>query len=78
MTAEYLTIKELTDAVGSDITPRMVRHYHKLGLLAQPVRSHSNYRLYTQQDVQQLRRIVALKQQGFQLSHSGLQLNRLK
>ena len=69
MTASYLTIKELTDAVGSDITPRMVRHYHKLGLLAQPVRSRSNYRLYTQQDVQQLRRIVALKQQGFQLSH---------
>ncbi len=41
MAASYLTIKELTDAVGSDITPRMVRHYHKLGLLAQPVRSHS-------------------------------------
>lgn len=67
--AAYLTIKELTDAVGSDITPRMVRHYHKLGLLPQPMRSRSNYRLYTQQDVQQLRRIVALKQQGFQLSH---------
>lgn len=69
MAASYLTIKELTDAVGSDITPRMVRHYHKLGLLPQPVRSRSNYRLYTQQDVQQLRRIVALKQQGIQLSH---------
>lgn len=69
MAASYLTIKELTDAVGSDITPRMVRHYHKLGLLPQPVRSRSNYRLYTQQDVQQLRQIVALKQQGFQLSH---------
>lgn len=69
MAGSYLTIKELTDAVGSDITPRMVRHYHKLGLLPQPVRSRSNYRLYTQEDVQQLRQIVALKQQGFQLSH---------
>ncbi len=69
LAGEYLTIKELTDAVGGGCTPRMVRHYHKLGLLPQPARSHSNYRLYTQQDVQQLRRIVLLKQQGFQLSH---------
>lgn len=69
MVAGHLTIKELTEAVGGSCTPRMVRHYHQLGLLPQPVRSHSNYRLYTQQDVQQLRRIVALKQQGFQLSH---------
>ncbi|MUL34905.1 precorrin-8X methylmutase [Gloeocapsopsis dulcis] len=69
MVDEYLTIKELTETVGGNMTPRMVRHYHQVGLLPQPVRSHSNYRLYTQQDVQQLRRIVALKQQGFQLSH---------
>ncbi|MBF2047678.1 MerR family transcriptional regulator [Leptolyngbya sp. NK1-12] len=64
----YLTIKELTDAVGN-VTPRMVRHYHKLGLLPSPKRSRGNYRLYTSEDVQRLRRIVALKQQGFQLSH---------
>jgi MerR HTH family regulatory protein len=38
-----------------------------LGLLPQPVRSPSNYRLYTQKDVLRLQRIVALKQQGFQL-----------
>jgi precorrin-8X/cobalt-precorrin-8 methylmutase len=64
-----LTIKELTDAVGGGITPRMVRHYHQLGLLPQPVRSSSNYRLYSPQDVVRLQRIVALKQQGFQLNH---------
>lgn len=64
----YLTIKELTDAVGN-VTPRMVRHYHKLGLMPAPRRSPGNYRLYTEQDVQRLRRIVALKQQGFQLAH---------
>jgi precorrin-8X/cobalt-precorrin-8 methylmutase len=64
-----LTIKELTDAVGCGITPRMVRHYHQLGLLPPPPRSRGNYRLYTHQDVQRLQRIVALKQQGFQLSH---------
>jgi precorrin-8X/cobalt-precorrin-8 methylmutase len=69
MTAPYLTIKELTDAVGGGVTPRMVRHYHTLGLLPPVQRSEGNYRLYTQQDVQRLQRVMALKQQGFQLSH---------
>ncbi|MFH7026415.1 MAG: precorrin-8X methylmutase [Heteroscytonema crispum UTEX LB 1556] len=69
MNASCLTIKELTDAVGGGITPRMVRHYHQLGLLPQPVRSKSNYRLYTDKDVRRLQRIVALKHQGFQLNH---------
>ncbi|MEM7797214.1 MAG: precorrin-8X methylmutase, partial [Cyanobacteria bacterium P01_C01_bin.118] len=64
-----LTIKELTETVGGKVTPRMVRHYHQLGLLPQPKRSRGNYRLYDDADVQRLRRIVALKQQGFQLSH---------
>jgi precorrin-8X/cobalt-precorrin-8 methylmutase len=69
MNAGCLTIKELTDAVGGGLTPRMVRHYHQLGLLPQPVRSPSNYRLYTDTDVIRLQRIVALKQQGFQINH---------
>ena len=69
MVGQNLTIKELTDAVGGGISPRMVRHYHQLGLLPQPARSRGNYRLYSQRDVQRLQRIVALKQQGFQLSH---------
>jgi precorrin-8X/cobalt-precorrin-8 methylmutase len=64
-----LTIKELTAVVGSGITPRMVRHYHKLGLLPQAKRSPNNYRLYTETDIIRLQRIVALKNQGFQLNH---------
>lgn len=66
---QQLTITELTKTVGSEVTPRMVRHYHKLGLMPQPKRSAGNYRLYDREDVQLLRRIVVLKQQGFQLSH---------
>ncbi|AFZ17623.1 precorrin-8X methylmutase [Allocoleopsis franciscana] len=69
MKTEHLTIKELTDAVGGGVTPRMVRHYHTLKLLPPVQRSEGNYRLYTQQDVQRLQRVIALKQQGFQLSH---------
>ncbi len=69
MTARNFTIKELPDMVRGGMSPRIVRHYHQLGLLPQAVRSPGNYRLYTDQDVQRLQRIVALKQQGFQLSH---------
>ncbi|MBD0336927.1 MAG: precorrin-8X methylmutase [Cyanobacteria bacterium Co-bin13] len=69
MKVEHLTIKELTEAVGGGVTPRMVRHYHTLGLLPPVQRSEGNYRLYTRQDVQRLQRVIALKQQGFQLSH---------
>ncbi|MEM9946210.1 MAG: precorrin-8X methylmutase [Cyanobacteria bacterium P01_D01_bin.36] len=68
-TKHQLTIKQLTETVGGTVTPRMVRHYHQVGLLPQPKRSRGNYRLYDDADVYRLRRIVALKQQGFQLSH---------
>ncbi len=64
-----LTIKQLVETVGGGTTPRMVRHYHQLGVLPQPARSPGNYRLYSDADVQRLQRIVALKQQGFQLAH---------
>ena len=40
-----------------------------LRLLPQAERSHSNYHLYNENDVRWLQRIVALKQQGFQLNH---------
>ena len=70
MSTEYLTIKELTEAVGGGLTPRMVRHYHQVNILPPAYRSESNnYRLYSSQDVQRLKKIVALKEQGFQLSH---------
>lgn len=52
---ELITIKKLTETVGGNITPRMVRHYHQLGLLPEAVRSPSNYRLYTEKHVQHLR-----------------------
>ena len=68
-TKRQLTIKELTESVDGKVTPRMVRHYHQVGLLPQPRRSPGNYRLYGDADVHRLRRIVALKQQGFQLGH---------
>ncbi len=76
MNRSLLTIKELVDQVGEGVTPRMVRHYHHLGLMPPPQRSPGNYRLYSREDVERLRRIVALKQQGFQLSHVKQLLER--
>ncbi len=69
VTPPLLTIKDLVNQVGGAVTPRMIRHYHQIGLMPPPQRSQGNYRLYSQEDVQHLRRVVALKQQGFQLSH---------
>ncbi len=69
MMNQYLTIKQLTEKVGNGLTPRMVRYYHQIGLLPEAARSRSNYRLYAESHVQQLRKILALKQQGFQLEH---------
>ncbi len=69
MSVPHLTIQGLTAVVEGHVTPRMVRHYHQLGLMPSPARSAGNYRLYTDQDARRLQRIVALKQQGFQLSH---------
>jgi precorrin-8X/cobalt-precorrin-8 methylmutase len=69
MSDRRLTIKDVTEAVGGGLTPRMVRHYHASGLLPEVKRSEGNYRLYSEEDVQRLQRIMALKQQGFQLSH---------
>ena len=66
---QYLTIKQLTETVGHGLTPRMVRYYHQTGLLPEAKRSPNNYRLYAESHVQKLQKIVALKQQGFQLEH---------
>lgn len=61
-----LTIKRLADYVG--VTPRAVRHYHRLGLLAEPERSESGYRLYGAQDIIDLQRIKVLADAGVPLA----------
>ncbi|MFT3888398.1 MAG: MerR family transcriptional regulator [Arachnia sp.] len=61
-----LTIKQLADYVG--VTPRAVRHYHRIGLLAEPERTASGYRSYTAQDVVDLRRIKVLSDAGVPLA----------
>lgn len=61
-----LSIGRLAEYVG--VTPRAVRHYHALGLLAEPERTPSGYRSYGAQDVVDLQRIKVLTDAGVPLA----------
>lgn len=66
-----LTISQLARYVG--VSVRTVRHYHQLGLLAEPERDGSGYRRYGAGDVIALKRISTLARAGVPLARiSGL------
>jgi DNA-binding transcriptional MerR regulator len=60
-----LHIGEVANLLG--ITPKTIRHYHKVGLLAEPQRTESGYRLYTAGDLLRLQRIRRLQALGLSL-----------
>lgn len=62
---ERLLIGEVARLLG--ITPKAIRHYEKLGLLDEPGRSESGYRLYTAEDLLRLHRIKKLQSLGLSL-----------
>ena len=64
-----LTIGQAASYAG--VTTRAVRHYHQLGLLAEPPRDRSGYRRYSARDVIDLIRIRALANAGVPLSRVG-------
>jgi DNA-binding transcriptional MerR regulator len=49
------------------VTPKAIRHYHKLGLLSEPERTEGGYRLYTASDLLRLQRIRQLQALGLSL-----------
>lgn len=61
----FLYIKEVADVFG--VTTKTVRHYHKIGLLPEPERSESDYRIYTGKDLWRLRTICELRRLGLPL-----------
>ncbi|MEU6587449.1 MerR family transcriptional regulator [Nocardia sp. NPDC046763] len=61
-----LTISQLAAYAG--VTVRAVRHYHKVGLLAEPERDRSGYRAYDAAAVVQLIRIHTLTDAGVPLA----------
>lgn len=62
---ERLTIGEVAKLIG--VTARTVRHYHKIGILPEPERSDSGYRLYSADDLLRLQRIRRLQSFGLSL-----------
>lgn len=68
-TVEYMTVGELARRVG--VTVRTIQYYDQEGLLSPSAKGTQNKRLYTDDDMQNLFRILLLK-------HLGLQLKDIK
>ena len=62
---ELLTIGQLAEAAG--VPASTVRYYEREGILRPDTRSASNYRLYSQENVDRLRFIRAAQATGFTL-----------
>src|SRR5579859_6998908 len=60
-----LHIGEVAKLLG--VSAKTIRHYHKVGLLAEPPRSDGGYRLYTASDLVRLQRIRRLQALGLSL-----------
>ncbi|MGW2658298.1 MerR family transcriptional regulator [Streptomyces sp. NPDC001478] len=60
-----MRIGEIAALVG--LTPRAVRHYHRIGLLAEPARRANGYRSYTVRDAVALARVRRLSELGLRL-----------
>jgi len=63
-TAEML-IGELADAVG--VNPKTIRYYEQVGLLPDPRRTESGYRLYDERDAARLRFVRRAQQLDLRL-----------
>ncbi len=62
---ELLQIGEVAKLIG--VSPKTIRYYHEIGLLAELKRTEGGYRLYTAQDLLRLQRIRRLRSLGVPL-----------
>jgi DNA-binding transcriptional MerR regulator len=69
----FRQIGEVAAATG--LTVRTLHHYDDIGLLAPTGRSDAGYRLYADEDVRRLYRIVAVRRLGFALGEIGALLD---
>ena len=58
-------------AKASGLTPRMIRHYEKIGLLPDTTRTAAGYRLFNEQDLHTLRFIQRARGLGFSIEQIG-------
>lgn len=52
----------------TNLTPRTLQHYARIGLLEASMRLPNGYRVYSEADLAKLQQIMALKSFGFELS----------
>ena len=64
-----LTVSKLADQVG--VSPDTVRYYERIGLLPEPDRSATGYRLYGDDAVERLRLIKHAQRFGLRLEEVG-------
>lgn len=64
--SNQLRIGEVATLLG--VTTKTLRHYHRVGLLAEPARSSGGYRLYGAADLMRLLRIRRLQALGLSLA----------
>lgn len=69
-----LYIGGLARLVG--VSVKTVRHYHKIGLMPEPERTGSGYRLYTAEHVRRLRIIREMREIGLSFAQIGLVMGR--
>lgn len=62
-------IGEVEDRVG--LSQRTIRHYDEIGLVTPSGRSSGGFRLYTDEDIDRLLHVKAMKPLGFTLEESG-------
>jgi DNA-binding transcriptional MerR regulator len=67
--AEPVTIGRLAERL--DLNPRTIRYYERIGLLAEPERTESGYRLYQEEDAERVRFIKAAQRLGLTLGEIG-------
>lgn len=64
-----LTISELANLAG--VTPRAIRHYHRVGVLPEPPRRGNGYRNYGPADLIRLTQIRRMQDVGLSLAEIG-------
>lgn len=66
---EIMTVSEVSRAYG--VSPRMLRHYEKLGLIGSDRKEDYAYRVYRPEDIQRLRQILVLRKLRLSLKEIG-------
>ena len=64
--SELERVGEIAERLG--VSPRTIKYYEELGLIQPETRSQGGFRLYGEEEVQQLERILRLKSIGYSLA----------